>query len=77
MPEQLKLGIIPKSICNYDNYLILIDCTVIALVLVDGRAFSGKDRVEFYLFWTSGLPEGVLCNHPCRSVRGPLVRGLS
>ena len=25
-------------------------------------------------FWTLGLPEGVLSNRPCLSVRGPLVR---
>ena len=28
-------------------------------------------------FWTPGLPEGVLCNHPCPSVGGPLVRPWS
>ena len=25
------------------------------------------------LFWAPGLPEGVLCNYPCPSVRGPSI----
>ena len=32
------------------------------------------ERLSGACFWTLGLPEGVLCNHPCQSVRPSAVR---
>ena len=43
--------------------------SVVALKSMIFRLFSQERSISLIPFWTLGLPEGILSNHPCLSVR--------
>ena len=57
----------------YDVLENLKDCCTIAFKY-SSEIIQFKTPNGVIVFWTPGLPEGVLSNRPCPSV-GPLVRG--
>ena len=63
------------AVRKYENYIVhkSQSCSVLQKVFSFSIIFSKRSENYLDAFWTPGLPEGVLCNHPCPSVPGPLV----
>ena len=86
-PEKLLHQEHFKLLCYfmYDIVCIIITdgiligtCFITTFTISSNQSVTIGLQVPSTIFWTPGLPERVLCNHPCLSVvvRGPSVSPL-